>query len=158
MIAPTPAPRAMEFRATPVVSVCHKGRVARAGDGQVSLGQTVVKHSARKVRKLYQDRILVGFAGTAADAFALYAKFEAKLAEFRGNLSPAAVARRKPGRPQNPPPELRDEVPPKNIIMIGPTGVGKTEIARRLAKLAQAPFLKVEASKYTEVGYVGRDV
>jgi ATP-dependent HslUV protease ATP-binding subunit HslU len=55
-------------------------------------------------------------------------------------------------------PELRDEVAPKNIIMIGPTGVGKTEIARRLAKLAQAPFLKVEASKYTEVGYVGRDV
>src|SRR5207248_897263 len=56
------------------------------------------------------------------------------------------------------PPELRDEVAPKNIIMIGPTGVGKTEIARRLAKLAQAPFVKVEASKYTEVGYVGRDV
>ena len=56
------------------------------------------------------------------------------------------------------PPELRDEVAPKNIIMIGPTGVGKTEVARRLAKLAQAPFLKVEASKYTEVGYVGRDV
>ncbi|HSB60085.1 MAG TPA: ATP-dependent protease ATPase subunit HslU, partial [Vicinamibacteria bacterium] len=58
----------------------------------------------------------------------------------------------------NLPAELRDEVAPKNIIMIGPTGVGKTEIARRLAKLAQAPFLKVEASKYTEVGYVGRDV
>src|SRR5262249_29187837 len=61
-------------------------------------------------------------------------------------------------RRQNPPAELRDEVAPKNIIMIGPTGVGKTEIARRLAKLSQAPFLKVEASKYTEVGYVGRDV
>ncbi len=54
--------------------------------------------------------------------------------------------------------ELRDEIAPKNIIMIGPTGVGKTEIARRLAKLAQSPFLKVEASKFTEVGYVGRDV
>ena len=53
---------------------------------------------------------------------------------------------------------LRDEIAPKNIIMIGPTGVGKTEIARRLAKLAQSPFLKVEASKFTEVGYVGRDV
>src|SRR5207244_4224224 len=58
----------------------------------------------------------------------------------------------------NLPVELRDEVAPKNIIMIGPTGVGKTEVARRLAKLSQAPFLKVEASKYTEVGYVGRDV
>ena len=56
------------------------------------------------------------------------------------------------------PDDLRDEVTPKNILMIGPTGVGKTEIARRLARLAQAPFLKVEATKFTEVGYVGRDV
>ena len=55
-------------------------------------------------------------------------------------------------------PELREEITPKNIIMLGPTGVGKTEIARRLAKLVDAPFVKVEASKYTEVGYVGRDV
>jgi ATP-dependent HslUV protease ATP-binding subunit HslU len=54
--------------------------------------------------------------------------------------------------------DLKDEVLPKNIIMIGPTGVGKTEIAKRIAKLAQAPFIKVEASKFTEVGYVGRDV
>src|SRR3970040_539383 len=69
-----------------------------------------------------------------------------------------AIALRNRWRRQKLPPELRDEVAPKNIIMIGPTGVGKTEIARRLAKLAQAPFLKVEASKYTEVGYVGRDV
>ena len=69
-----------------------------------------------------------------------------------------AVALRNRWRRQNLPAELRDEVAPKNIIMIGPTGVGKTEVARRLARLAQAPFLKVEASKYTEVGYVGRDV
>jgi len=69
-----------------------------------------------------------------------------------------AIALRNRWRRQNVPSELRDEVAPKNIIMIGPTGVGKTEVARRLAKLAQAPFLKVEASKYTEVGYVGRDV
>ncbi|MCK5897924.1 MAG: AAA family ATPase, partial [Methylococcales bacterium] len=54
--------------------------------------------------------------------------------------------------------ELRDEITPKNILMIGPTGVGKTEIARRLAKLANAPFIKIEATKFTEVGYVGRDV
>ena len=54
--------------------------------------------------------------------------------------------------------ELKEEVYPKNILMIGPTGVGKTEIARRLAKLAKAPFIKVEATKFTEVGYVGRDV
>jgi ATP-dependent HslUV protease ATP-binding subunit HslU len=69
-----------------------------------------------------------------------------------------AIALRNRWRRQSLPSELRDEVAPKNIIMIGPTGVGKTEIARRLARLAGAPFIKVEASKYTEVGYVGRDV
>jgi len=69
-----------------------------------------------------------------------------------------AVALRNRWRRQRVPPELRDEISPKNILMIGPTGVGKTEIARRIAKLAQAPFVKVEASKFTEVGYVGRDV
>jgi ATP-dependent HslUV protease ATP-binding subunit HslU len=69
-----------------------------------------------------------------------------------------AVALRNRFRRQRVAPELRDEITPKNIIMIGPTGVGKTEIARRLAKLAQAPFVKVEATKFTEVGYVGRDV
>jgi len=69
-----------------------------------------------------------------------------------------AVALRNRWRRQQVPEELREEIAPKNIIMIGPTGVGKTEIARRLARLAQAPFIKVEASKFTEVGYVGRDV
>lgn len=69
-----------------------------------------------------------------------------------------AIALRNRWRRQQLSPELRDEIAPKNIIMIGPTGVGKTEIARRLAKLAQSPFLKIEASKFTEVGYVGRDV
>ncbi len=69
-----------------------------------------------------------------------------------------AIALRNRWRRQQLPPELRDEVLPKNILMIGPTGIGKTEIARRLAKLAQAPFIKVEATKFTEVGYVGRDV
>jgi len=69
-----------------------------------------------------------------------------------------AIALRNRWRRRRLPDDLRDEVTPKNILMIGPTGVGKTEIARRLAKLAQAPFLKVEATKFTEVGYVGRDV
>ena len=69
-----------------------------------------------------------------------------------------AIALRNRWRRQRLPEELRDEVLPKNILMIGPTGVGKTEISRRLAKLADAPFIKVEASKYTEIGYVGRDV
>ncbi|MBW2078605.1 MAG: HslU--HslV peptidase ATPase subunit [Deltaproteobacteria bacterium] len=69
-----------------------------------------------------------------------------------------SIALRNRWRRQQVPPELRDEIAPKNIIMIGPTGVGKTEIARRLARLANSPFLKIEASKFTEVGYVGRDV
>src|SRR5438445_6398129 len=69
-----------------------------------------------------------------------------------------AVALRNRIRRQRLPPEVAAEVLPRNILMIGPTGVGKTEIARRLARLSGSPFLKVEASKYTEVGYVGRDV
>src|ERR1700686_2531191 len=69
-----------------------------------------------------------------------------------------AIALRNRWRRQQLPPEIADEIAPKNILMIGPTGGGKTETARRLARLAKAPFLKVEASKFTEVGYVGRDV
>ncbi len=69
-----------------------------------------------------------------------------------------AIALRNRQRRQKLPPDIADDIMPKNIIMIGPTGVGKTEIARRLAKLTNSPFLKVEASKFTEVGYVGRDV
>ena len=69
-----------------------------------------------------------------------------------------AIALRNRWRRQQLAPDLRDEIAPKNIIMIGPTGIGKTEIARRLSRLANAPFLKIEASKFTEVGYVGRDV
>src|SRR5215470_10167963 len=86
----TPEPSA-PFHATTVVCVRHRGRVAVAGDGQVSIGQTIVKAGARKVRKVYHDRVLAGFAGAAADAFTLFAKFEAKLEEHRGNLPRAAV-------------------------------------------------------------------
>ena len=81
----------LRIRGTTVICVRHQGRVALAGDGQVSIGPTIVKAGARKVRKLYHDRVLAGFAGTAADAFTLFEKFEAKLDEYRGNLSRAAV-------------------------------------------------------------------
>ncbi|PYM35443.1 MAG: HslU--HslV peptidase proteolytic subunit [Candidatus Rokuibacteriota bacterium] len=77
--------------ATTTLAVRHRGEVALAGDGQVSIGNTIVKAGARKVRKLYHDRILAGFAGTAADAFTLFARFEGKLDEHRGNLARAAV-------------------------------------------------------------------
>jgi ATP-dependent HslUV protease subunit HslV len=77
--------------ATTVLGVRHNGRVVMASDGQVTLGQTVVKSTARKVRRLYHDRVLAGFAGTAADGFALFGRFENKLEEHRGNLERAAV-------------------------------------------------------------------
>jgi ATP-dependent HslUV protease, peptidase subunit HslV len=79
------------FHATTVVCVRHRGQVAIAADGQVSIGQTIVKANARKVRKLYHDRVVSGFAGSAADAITLNEKFEAKLDEYRGNLPRAAT-------------------------------------------------------------------
>ena len=73
------------------MAVRHKGRIVVAGDGQVSMGQTVLKHSANKVRRLYNNRVIAGFAGATADAFTLFEKFEAKLEQFNGNLKRAAV-------------------------------------------------------------------
>ncbi len=272
-----------QYHGTTILSVRRGNRVAMGGDGQVTLGNIVVKATAKKVRRLYQGRILAGFAGGTADAFTLFERFEAKLEKHQGNLVRSAVElakdwrsdralrrleamlsvadlrivadhhrqRRCAGagarycrhrfgrylRPERSPrlarkygfatarhrhqvagncrrpvhlhqPQLhagdagmttmtpkeivseldkhivgqnnakkavaialrnrwrrsqvaeplRQEIAPKNILMIGPTGVGKTEIARRLARLANAPFIKVEATKFTEVGYVGRDV
>ena len=77
--------------ATTILAVRHRDRAVLAGDGQVTLGQTIVKHGARKIRRLYNDQILAGFAGSAADSFALFARFEAKLEQYRGNLDRAAV-------------------------------------------------------------------
>jgi ATP-dependent HslUV protease subunit HslV len=80
------------FDGTTIFCVRRDGQVAMAGDGQVTLGNTVMKHGARKLRRMHDDRILAGFAGSTADAFTLFEKFEAKLQEFRGNLPRAAVA------------------------------------------------------------------
>src|SRR5881628_675902 len=244
------------IHSTTILCVRRDGHVALGGDGQVTIGDTVMKANANKVRALKGGKILAGFAGAAADAFTLFEKFEEKLERYPGNLPRAAVELAKDWRSdrvlrrleallivadkehgfvisgsgeliepddgilaigsggsyalaaarglvgnsglpprdivqksleiaaeldryivgQEPakkavaiavrnrwrraqtPDDIRDEILPNNIIMIGPTGVGKTEIARRLARLAGAPFLKVEASKFTEVGYVGRDV
>ena len=79
------------IHATTIICVRKKGKVAIASDGQVTLGDTVIKHGAKKVRRLYNEKILAGFAGSSADSFALFARFEAKLEQFHGNLSRAAV-------------------------------------------------------------------
>jgi ATP-dependent HslUV protease, peptidase subunit HslV len=77
--------------ATTILAVRHRDRAVLAGDGQVTLGQTIVKHGARKTRRLYNNQILAGFAGSAADSFALFSRFEAKLEQYRGNLERSAV-------------------------------------------------------------------
>ena len=79
------------FHSTTILAVRHQGRAVLAGDGQVTLGDTVVKQSARKIRRLYNEQVLAGFAGSAADSFALFSRFEAKLEQYRGNLERSAV-------------------------------------------------------------------
>lgn len=76
---------------TTILTIRHKGKLVMAGDGQVTIGATVVKRGANKIRRLYKDKVLAGFAGASADAMALFSKFETKLEEYRGNLSRAAV-------------------------------------------------------------------
>jgi len=77
--------------ATTVICVRHKGKIAMAGDGQVSMGQTILKKKANKIRTLFKGKVIAGFAGATSDAFALFSRFEGKLEEFRGNLSRAAI-------------------------------------------------------------------
>ncbi|MCI5162292.1 MAG: ATP-dependent protease subunit HslV [Candidatus Electrothrix sp. AX5] len=79
------------MRSTTILAIRHKGEVVIAGDGQVSLGQTVIKHNARKVRRLYHDKVITGFAGSTADAFTLYDRLEQKLEQFNGNLMRSSV-------------------------------------------------------------------
>jgi ATP-dependent HslUV protease subunit HslV len=81
----------LTMHSTTIICVRRNGRVALAGDGQVTLGDTVIKHGAKKIRRLYNEKIIAGFAGSSADSFALFSRFEAKLEQFHGNLSRAAV-------------------------------------------------------------------
>jgi len=81
----------VNIKGTTILCVRHQGKVVMAGDGQVTLEHTVMKHTAKKVRRIYQDRVLAGFAGATADAFTLFAKFEEKLEQYNGNLLRAAV-------------------------------------------------------------------
>ncbi len=80
-----------QIRSTTVLCVRRDGKVAMAADGQVTLGEAVIKHSANKIRKLYQDKVLAGFAGSTADAFSLFSRFESKLEQYHGNMGRAAV-------------------------------------------------------------------
>jgi len=79
------------MRGTTIICVRHKGKVALGGDGQVTMGTTVVKHGARKIRRLYQEKVIAGFSGATADAFTLFEKFEGKLEQYHGNITRAAV-------------------------------------------------------------------
>ena len=88
---PIPGRRSAPIKGTTILSVRHRGRVVMAGDGQVTLESTVMKHRARKVRKIYEDKVLAGFAGTTADAFTLFERFEEKLQQYSGNILRAAV-------------------------------------------------------------------
>lgn len=81
----------MKFRSTTILAVRHKGEIAIAGDGQVSLGNTVMKHNAKKVRRLFNNQVITGFAGATADAFTLFDKLEQKLEQYNGNLMRASV-------------------------------------------------------------------
>ena len=87
----TQAPTRRLIRSTTVLCVRRDDRVVMAGDGQVTLGESVIKHGAKKIRRLYQDKILAGFAGSTADAFTLFSRFEAKLEQYHGNVGRAAV-------------------------------------------------------------------
>lgn len=80
-----------QMHSTTIICVRRNGKVALAGDGQVTLGDTIIKHGAKKIRRLYNEKILAGFAGSSADSFALFSRFEQKLEQFHGNLSRAAV-------------------------------------------------------------------
>jgi ATP-dependent HslUV protease, peptidase subunit HslV len=87
----TEAPASRRIRSTTVLCVRRDDKVVMAGDGQVTLGESIIKHGAKKIRRLYQDKILAGFAGSTADAFTLFSRFEAKLEQYHGNLGRAAV-------------------------------------------------------------------
>jgi ATP-dependent HslUV protease subunit HslV len=92
LLASGPAgPRSDALRSTTILAIRHRDRAVMAGDGQVTFGQTVMKQTARKIRRLYNERILAGFAGSAADSFALFSRFESKLEQYRGNLERSAV-------------------------------------------------------------------
>src|SRR5438045_3700086 len=178
------APQSTEliWHGTTILTVRKAGKVVIGGDGQVSIGQTVIKSNAKKVRKLGKGDVIGGFAGATADAFTLFERLESKLEQYPGQLTRAAVELAKDWRTDRYLRRLEAMmiVADKQVSLVltgtgdvlepeaGVGGIGsggnyppaaaRPPPPRRLAKLASAPFLKVEATKFTEVGYVGRDV
>jgi ATP-dependent HslUV protease subunit HslV len=159
---------AANLHGTTILAVRHRGRSAIAGDGQVTLGRTVIKHGARKIRRLHNGQVLAGFAGSTADALALFAKFEAKIEEYRGNLERAAVELSKEWRTDRVLRRLeaflvvadRDSAfllsgagdviaPDDGIVAVGSGGPYALAAARALARFTEmdAPTLAVEAMK-----------
>jgi ATP-dependent HslUV protease subunit HslV len=125
----TPAPRLI--RSTTVLCVRRNDKVVMAGDGQVTLGESVIKHGAKKIRRLYQDKILAGFAGSTADAFTLFSRFESKLEQYHGNLGRSAVELAKDWRTDK---FLRHlEEPDTGIAAIGSGGPFAQAAAQALA-------------------------
>ena len=120
------------IHATTILAVRHQDRTVLAGDGQVTLGNTVVKHTARKIRRLYNESILAGFAGSAADSFALFSRFESKLEQYRGNLERSAVADRKSTFLLSGTGDLIE--PDDGIVAVGSGGPFALAAARALAK------------------------
>ncbi|HLV08838.1 MAG TPA: ATP-dependent protease subunit HslV [Halanaerobiales bacterium] len=158
------------FKATTVIAVKHKGSVAMAGDGQVTLGETIMKSGARKVRRLYNDEVLAGFAGSAADAFTLFENFEIKLEEYNGNLERAAVELAKEWRTDKVLRKLEallivancDKIllisgngdviePDKNIISIGSGGSYALSAARALVNHSTGLTAREIASESLEI-------
>jgi ATP-dependent HslUV protease, peptidase subunit HslV len=125
------------FSGTTILAIRHGGKVVVVGDGQVSLGQTVMKRSARKVRKLHHDRVIAGFAGATADAFTLFEKFEGKLEQFNGNLKRAAVELAKDWRTDRVLRQLEALLIIADLIAIGSGGNYALAAARVLLKHTQ---------------------
>jgi ATP-dependent HslUV protease, peptidase subunit HslV len=157
-------PQLPMFHSTTILAIRTPEHTVLAGDGQVTFGQTVVKHGARKIRRLYNDRILAGFAGSAADSFALFSRFEAKLEQFRGNLERAAVELARDWRTDRALRRLeamlvvadRESIfllsgtgdliqPDDGIVAIGSGGPYALAAARALARNTQLPAREVAA-------------
>ena len=166
-----PFPQQQRIRSTTVLCVRRDGRVVMAGDGQVTLGDHVIKHSARKIRRLYQEKILAGFAGSTADAFSLFARFESKLEQYAGNLGRSAVELAKDWRTDKSLRQLEalllvadteatyllsgngDVIEPDDeIAAIGSGGPYALSAARALIKYTELDALKIAEAAMTIAG------